>query len=269
MRLVVKIGGAQLEQREARASFARDVRAALSAGHEIAVIHGGGNQTRTLCGALGLPERYHEGLRRTDALTADVVLQVLAGLVNKQLVSDLNAAGVLAAGLCGADGGSFGARPVRAEVDLGYVGAVAAVDPDLAQTLLASGFTPVIATCAPKARGEEGPDGHFYNINADLAAGPLSAALEADAILFLTDVEGVRGEDGRVLSRLDARQARELRGRNVIAGGMIPKVGSCVHAVRNGVRRAHILDGRIPHVLLLELFTDAGIGTMVQEEGAP
>jgi acetylglutamate kinase len=230
MRLVVKIGGAQLEERGARADFANDVRSALAAGHEIVLIHGGGNQIRSLSAALGLAERYHEGLRATDAATADVVLQVLAGLVNKQLVCDLNAAGVRAAGLCGADGGSFGARPMSAELGLGYVGTVAAVDPGLVETLLRAGFTPAVATCAPRAPGETGSDEHFYNINADLAVGSLSAALRADAILFLTDVEGVRGEGGGVIPRLDAQTAKELRERGVLRGGMIPKVDAALDA---------------------------------------
>ncbi|MFN0242973.1 MAG: acetylglutamate kinase [Planctomycetota bacterium] len=231
MRILVKIGGAQLEERSARSEFALAARAARDAGHELVVVHGGGNQIRDLVRKLALVERYHDGLRVTDAATADVVLQVLAGLVNKELVASLCAAGVRAAGACGADGASFGARrTIARDIDLGYVGTVASVDPALATTLLRGGFTPVLATCAPLARGESGPDEHFYNINADLAVGPLAAALRADAILFLTDVEGVRGADGARIAELDAQTCAALRASGVLSGGMIPKVEAALTA---------------------------------------
>lgn len=231
MKLLVKIGGAQLEQRAARDEFARAARAARAAGHELVVVHGGGNQIRDLVRKLALDERYHEGLRVTDASTADVVLQILAGLVNKELVASLCAAGVRAVGACGADGESFGARrTIASGVDLGYVGTVASVEPALAYTLLAAGFTPVLATCAPLARGESGPDEHFYNINADLAVAPLAAALSVDAILFLTDVEGVRGENGARIREVNAERCASLRASGVLRGGMIPKVEAALAA---------------------------------------
>jgi acetylglutamate kinase len=235
VRIVVKIGGAQLEEVAARAELARSVRSARGAGHEIVIVHGGGNQIRELVRRLGLPERYHEGLRVTDAETADVVLMVLAGLVNKQLVHALEASGVRAAGLCGADGSTFLARPTAPEdtggVELGYVGSVARADRVLVEALLGEGYLPVIATAAPLEAGASAPSDHFYNINADLAVGPLARALEADAALFLTDVPGVLDASKQRIATLTPPRAQELRASGVIAAGMVPKVESALAAL--------------------------------------
>lgn len=233
MRILAKIGGAQLEQPAARAELCRSILAAKSAGHEIVIVHGGGNQIRTLVGKLGLPQRYHAGLRITDAPTADVVLMVLAGLVNKELVHALESAGVRAAGLSGADGRSFHARKAFSDVDLGYVGEVGRIDPNLIETLLDAGFTPVIATAAPLARGEDAPDDHFYNINADLAAGPMSRALDCDALLFLTDVVGVLDHERERIPSLSPERSAKLQAGGVISGGMIPKVDAAIAAYRS------------------------------------
>jgi len=228
------------------------------------VVHGGGNQIRELSRRLGIAERQHEGLRVTDAETADVVLMVLAGLVNKALVHDLCEAGVRAVGYAGADARSFHARKHEpAGVDIGYVGAVAQVDPALTFALLEQGFTPTIATSAPLAAGERGPRDHSYNVNADLAAGPLAAALRCDALLFLTDVPGVLDASKARFAALTRARCAELKQEGVVAGGMIPKVDSAVSALRDGVRRVHFIDGRVPHSLLLEIFTDKGIGTEI------
>lgn len=233
MRILVKVGGAQLEQPAARAELATSVRRARDAGHEIVLVHGGGNQIRELVRRLGLDERYHEGLRVTDAATADVVLMVLAGLVNKELVQALGDAGVRAAGLCGADGASFDVEPVRpaSAIDLGYVGALVHVERALVETLLAGGFLPVIATVAPLARDHSAARDHFYNVNADLAAGPLARALEAQALVFLTDVPGVLDARKERIESLSAARVRELREQGVIAGGMIPKVDAALAAL--------------------------------------
>lgn len=232
MKLLVKIGGAQLEEPAAREQLAQACARAHAAGHQLVLVHGGGNQIRTLVRRLGLPERYHEGLRVTDPHTADVVLQVLCGTVNKELVAALNAAGLSAVGLCGADGGSFGAEPMRVPgTDLGYVGRVQAVDTRLVETLLERGFVPVVATTAPLASAAQGPSAHFYNINADMAAAPLAAALCCDAILFLTDVPAVLDAGKQRLAVLDAAECARLRGAGVIAGGMIPKVDAALEAL--------------------------------------
>jgi acetylglutamate kinase len=195
-------------------------------------VHGGGNQIRERVRRLGLPERYHEGLRVTDPETAEVVLQVLCGTVNKQLVAALVAAGIPAAGLCGADGASFGAEPVVLPgVELGYVGRVVDVDRRLVEALLGGGFVPVIATTAPLAPGARGPNAHFYNINADMAAGPLGAALRCDAILFLTDVPAVLDAQRQRIPALSPGACVRLREAGVIAGGMLPKVEAALESL--------------------------------------
>jgi acetylglutamate kinase len=232
MRILVKVGGAELEDRAARGALARSLRTARAAAHEIVLVHGGGNQIRDLSRRLGLVDRYHEGLRVTDAETADVVLMVLAGLVNKEVVAALESEGVRAAGLCGADGRTFTAAKNRGhDVDLGYVGVVRRTDRGLVDVLLAAGYLPVIATAAPLAQGETDPSDHFYNINADLAAGPLAHAFEADALLFLTDVPGVLDADRKRIERLTPAQCAALRERAVISGGMIPKVEAALSAL--------------------------------------
>jgi acetylglutamate kinase len=232
VKLVVKVGGAQLEEPRARAELAASVASARAAGHALVLVHGGGNQIRSLVRALGLPERYHEGLRVTDAATADVVLMVLAGLVNKELVRALGDAGLRAVGLSGVDGGSFAARRTELPgVDLGYVGSVAEANPALCATLLEAGYLPVVATAAPLSRSASGPRDHFYNINADLAAGPIAAALGADALLFLTDVPAVLDAEKRRLANLTRARAEKLRAEGVIAGGMIPKVEAALAAL--------------------------------------
>jgi acetylglutamate kinase len=237
MRIVAKVGGAQLEIEPKRQMLAASVVSAIGAGHEIVLVHGGGNQIRELCRKLGLADRYHEGLRITDGPTADVVLMVLAGLVNKELVHALDRAGARAAGISGADGESFAARRVtRPDADLGYVGEVVDVNPWLVETLLREGCVPVIATSAPLSRfargaGDGGPSDHFYNINADLAAGPLARALDADALVFLTDVPGVLGADGVRCASLSHRACWDMKKSGVIRGGMIPKVDAALAAL--------------------------------------
>lgn len=230
MRIVVKVGGAQLEQAAPRAELARGIAAAQAAGHEIVLVHGGGNQIRALATQLGIPERQHEGLRVTDAATADVVTMVLAGLVNKALVLALEDEGVRAAGVSGVDGSSFSVRKTDAAIDLGYVGTVVRVERGLVETLLQTGYVPVIATVAALAQGESGARDHLYNVNADTAAAPLARALEADALVFLTDVPGVLDADKRRIPELTPRRAAELRASGVITGGMIPKVAMALAA---------------------------------------
>lgn len=231
-RILVKVGGAQLEQPGPRADLCRSVAAARDAGLELVLVHGGGNQIRELVRRLGLPESYHNGLRVTDAATADVVLMVLAGLVNKELVHALETIGVRACGLSGADGATFRATKLRDDaVDLGYVGAVGRTDVRLVDLLLRDGFLPVIATAAPLQAGEDAPGDRFYNVNADLAAGPLSRAVRADALLFLTDVPAVLDADKKRIPELSPSAAAELRLAGVIHGGMIPKVDAALAAL--------------------------------------
>jgi acetylglutamate kinase len=231
LRLLVKVGGAQLEEPEARKSLVRSVVLARRAGLEIVLVHGGGNQIRALGRRLSLPERYEDGLRVTDAAMAEVVLMVLAGLVNKELVSAFEEEGARAVGLCGADGSTFSAaREVRA-VDLGYVGRVARTDPRLVEALLADGCLPILSTVAPLAPGETGARDRFYNVNADLAAGPLAHAFRAGALLFLTDVAGVFDGDGTLVAELTPARCAAMRASGAIHGGMIPKVEAALAAL--------------------------------------
>ncbi|MGE3174031.1 MAG: acetylglutamate kinase [Planctomycetota bacterium] len=231
MRILVKIGGAWLEETGPRAQLCQGIAAARRAGHEVVVVHGGGNQIRQLGRDLGVPERYHDGLRVTDARTAEVVLMVLAGQVNRTLTAALQRAGVPAAGICGADGGSFSARRMHSDdVDLGYVGAVDEVRPQLVRTLLDAEFVPVVATVAPGVHGDASEP--FYNINADHAAAPLCKAFDCAALLFLTDVDGVRGDDGAVLPRLDPAACKRLIASGTASGGMLPKLDAALRALR-------------------------------------
>lgn len=231
MRILVKIGGAQLEQPEPRAKLCADLARARAEGHEIVVVHGGGNQIRTVTRALGLQEQYVDGLRVTDAATAEVVLMVLGGQVNRTLVAALQHAGVQAVGLSGADGATFSARRLEREgSDLGYVGAVDTVRPQLVHSLLAAGYVPVIATVAPGVRSRA--QDPFYNLNADHAAGPLCKALCCDAVLFLTDVEGVLDASKQRIPQLTPESSAELVQSGVAKGGMLPKLEAAWMAAR-------------------------------------
>ncbi|MHC4921476.1 MAG: acetylglutamate kinase, partial [Planctomycetota bacterium] len=229
MRLLVKIGGAQLVRPEARQQLAQAVAAAKAAGHQVLLVHGGGDQIRKVSQRLGLEDKYHQGLRITDAETADVVLQVLGGQVNRTVVASLQQASVRAVGLTGADGETFLARKHTPQhADLGYVGAVHRVNPALVETLLELGIVPVLATVAPLAPDVDGDREHFYNINADQACGPLAHAFGADAVLFLTDVPGVLDQNGHLFCELDAQTCALLEESGVIEGGMIPKIAAAL-----------------------------------------
>jgi len=231
VRILVKIGGAQLEQPEPRAQLCAAIARARSEGHEVVVVHGGGNQIRTVTRALNLQEQYVDGLRVTDAATAEVVLMVLGGQVNRTLVAALQQAGVQAVGLSGADGATFTARKLEREgADLGYVGAVDTVRPQLVHSLLAAGYVPVIATVAPGIRSPAGDP--FYNLNADHAAGPLCKALCCDALLFLTDVEGVLDGSRQRIPHLTPESSAELVRTGVAKGGMLPKLEAAWMAAR-------------------------------------
>ncbi len=233
MKLCIKIGGAQLEDAAPRAVLAGAIERARAAGHQLVVVHGGGNQIRALSKQLGIADRYHEGLRITDAATAEVAVAVLAGLVGKALAETLSDAGAPAVSLCGADGGLFFARRhAPGGVDLGYVGQVARVDRKLIDGLLALGFVPLIATVAPLDASTAGARDRLYNINADHAAAPLAKALGCEALLFLTDVPGVLDEREQLVPQLTPAQCETLKCQGVLRGGMIPKVEAALDALR-------------------------------------
>lgn len=227
---LVKIGGAQIDTATGRARLGRCVARAREAGWDIVLVHGGGPQIAAFAARLGLEERRHLGLRITDAATAEVVLAALAGTVNKELVRALAATGVPAVGVCGVDGGLFGARRLGAAadsgVDLGYVGEPDAIDPHIVHTLLDAGYVPVVATVASRTVDEP-----FYNVNADHAAGPLASALAATSLVFLTDVDGVLDAERRPILALDRARMRTLVDSGVITGGMLPKVAAALAAL--------------------------------------
>jgi acetylglutamate kinase len=232
VRLLVKIGGAQLGDPASRGALARAIAAARADGHQVILVHGGGDQIRELTSRLGIADRYHDGLRITDAATAEVVLMVLGGQVNRRLVHDLGRHGTRAVGITGADGGSFFAAPLEREgVDLGFVGQVHAPDRALVECLLEQDLVPVIATVAPLHPDLPGDPRHFYNINADHCAGPLADAFAADQVLFLTNVAGVLDAAGARLASLTPDDCARLRAAGVITGGMIPKVEAALMAL--------------------------------------
>lgn len=229
------------------------------AGVDPVLVHGGGPEITKMLERLGKESRFVHGLRVTDADTMDVVEMVLAGRANKAIVSMITAAGGAAVGISGKDGKVFQARKLQGPVDLGQVGEVEAVDTTLVNLLSNADFIPVVASIGI------GPDGESYNLNADHAAGALAAAMSASKFILLTDVRGVYrdGDEGSLISVLRADEARQLMREGVISKGMIPKVESCLAALAAGVPTAHIISGRQPHALLVELFTEEGVGTMI------
>jgi acetylglutamate kinase len=257
--VVVKYGGnAMPTGDDGLADFAGDVALLGAVGLRVVVVHGGGPQIGAMLDRLGMTSRFVDGLRVTDAATLEVARMVLVGSVNRDLVGALQVAGARAVGLSGEDARLLQAAPRSPE--LGFVGDVVAVDPDILEQLLDDGTVPVVATIGSDRTGQA------YNINADTAAGAVAAALTAEKLVYLTDVEGIRrdaADPASLASTLTVDELDELVASGAVHTGMIPKASSCAQAVRAGVGQAHVLDGRVPHVLLLEMFTRAGIGTMV------
>jgi acetylglutamate kinase len=259
--VVVKYGGNALaggSEADALELFAQDVVLMKSVGLRPVVVHGGGPQISELMQRLGKVPEFRNGLRVTDAETVDIARMVLRGQVNPRLVSAINVHGALAVGVSGEDAGLISASPV--DGNLGFVGRIVSVNPTILHRLVNEDLIPVVATIGTDATGQA------YNINADTVAGALAVAVGAAKLVYLTDIEGLRravDDPASLIRQTTAAELEALVADGTLHGGMIPKVESCIAAVRGGVGRAHILDGRVPHVLLLELFTDAGIGTMV------
>lgn len=264
--VVVKYGGNALAgatESDALALFAEDIVLMRLVGLKPVVVHGGGPQISELMQKLGKTSEFRNGLRVTDAETIDIARMVLVGQVNPQIVAAINVHGRFAVGVSGEDASLITAE--SRDPELGFVGDVKRVNPGILHGLLDDEFVPVVATIGTDAEGQA------YNINADTVAGAIAEALGAEKLVYLTDIEGLRervDDPTSLIRQTHPDELDRLMADGTIAGGMIPKVESCVHAVRNGVKRAHILDGRIPHVLLLELFTDAGVGTMVESSFA-
>lgn len=259
--VVVKYGGNALagtSEHDALALFAEDIVLMRLVGMRPVVVHGGGPQISDMMRRLGKETTFVNGLRVTDAETVNIVRMVLRGQVNPQLVAAINVHGNFAVGVSGVDGGLI--RAASRDPELGFVGDVTRINPEVLHGLLGDEFIPVIATIGCDESGQA------YNINADTVAGAIAEALGAEKLVYLTDIEGLRRDvhdAASLIRQTTADELEQLVTEGAIAGGMIPKVASCIHAVRHGVHNAHILDGRIAHVLLLEIFTDSGIGTMI------
>ncbi|MFT7677036.1 MAG: acetylglutamate kinase [Planctomycetota bacterium] len=268
MRILVKVGGAPLLEEAGRLRFARSIQSALNAGHELIVVHGGGEQIRHWCTRLGIEDHYVQGLRVTDEATSEVALAVLAGSVNRSLVHALDRVGAPAVGLTGADGRCFEARPLEISgAQLGYVGEVQAVHPKLPLALCALGYVPVIASMAPLAEDAAGDPSRLYNVNADHAAAPLAAGLEADALLLLSDVEAVRDAEGLPLAELGPVKHAELLKQGALQGGMLPKVAAAASAAKalpNG--RVVIASAELEDCVLAALAPGGGTHISAREE---
>jgi acetylglutamate kinase len=261
--LVIKYGGSAMEKADLKEQFARDVLLLRLIGIRPVIVHGGGPQIGALMKKLGKEPRFVGGMRVTDPETMDLVEMVLVGKLNKEIVGLINVHGGRAVGLSGKDANLLRARkrlhrmPDGSTVDIGQVGEVETVNADVIRLFEDNGLIPVIAPVGVGAQGES------YNVNADLVAGEVAAALRAEKLIHLTDVQGINGEDGRLISRLTKRDAERLIKANVIDGGMLPKVESALRALEGGAAKAHIIDGRVPHAVLLEVFTHEGIGTEI------
>ncbi len=264
--IVVKYGGSAMTDEKLKESFARDVVLLKLVGMNPVIVHGGGPQIDDLLKRVGKKGEFVQGMRVTDAETMDVVEMVLGGQVNKGIVNLINRHGGSAVGLSGKDGGLIRAKKMMvrgpgdgdALIDIGQVGEVEAIDPKIVQTLFANGFIPVIAPIGFGSRGES------YNINADLVAGKVAEILKAEKLVVLTNTTGVLDKDGNLLTGLTARKVDELFADGTIHGGMLPKISSALDAVRNGVNTCHIIDGRVPHAVLLEVLTSEGVGTLIR-----
>jgi acetylglutamate kinase len=265
--IVVKFGGNAMTDEVLKGGFAHDVVLLKLVGMNPVVVHGGGPQIEQLLARLGKKGEFIQGMRVTDAETMDIVEMVLGGTVNKEVVELINQAGGKAVGLTGQDGAFIRARKLQLSakhngggVDLGQVGEVETIDPSVIGALEAGGFIPVVAPIGT------GADGTTYNINADLVAGKLAEVLAAEKLVVLTNTPGVLDKDGKLLTGLTPRKIDQLVEKGVISGGMLPKIGSALDAARNGVKSVHIIDGRVPHALLLEVLTDQGVGTLIRSK---
>ncbi len=264
--VVIKYGGNAMTEEHLKQSFARDIILLRLVGILPVVVHGGGPQIESLLARVGKKGEFIQGMRVTDTETMDLVEMVLAGQVNKEIVELINHAGGKAVGLTGQDGGLIRARKMLVKADdtstetfdLGHVGEIESVDPAIIHSLLASGFVPVIA---PIGSGREG---ETYNINADLVAGKIAEILKAEKLILMTNTPGVLDKKGNLITGLSAREIDGLFADGTISGGMLPKISSALDAAKSGVASVHIVDGRVPHCLLLEIMTSEGVGTMIR-----
>jgi acetylglutamate kinase len=266
--VVIKYGGNAMGDNSLAQAFARDVALLKQSGVNPVVVHGGGPQIGAMLERMGIQSRFENGLRVTDQKTVEIVEMVLAGSINKQIVTMINAEGERAIGICGKDGNLVYARKAEKKImdpdsniervlDLGFVGEIDEVDRTMIDVLATSSIIPVIAPVASDRQGQT------YNINADTFAGGIAGALDAKRVLFLTDVAGVMGKDGKVIKELSVSEAKAMIADGTISGGMIPKVETCIYAIEQGVEGVVIVNGKVPHAVLLEIFTEHGAGTLI------
>ncbi|CAN2039836.1 Acetylglutamate kinase [Candidatus Magnetomoraceae bacterium gMMP-15] len=271
MTIVIKYGGHAMVDEQLKEDFARDITLMKFIGLNPVVVHGGGPQINQVLDKMGITSRFIRGMRVTDQSTMEVVEMVLGGMVNKSIVNQINQQGGKAVGLTGKDGGLLLAEKMQFVyqedenkppeiLDPGMVGKVIEVNPEIIETLTKKNFIPIIA---PVGVGESG---ETYNINADLVASKIAAALSARRLIFITDVDGVMDDSGELISSMNVSSIKEMINNNIISGGMIPKVECALNALKDGVQKAHIINGKKRHSVLLELFTDSGIGTEVNLE---
>ena len=266
--VVIKFGGNAMVDAGLQADFARDVVLLKLVGINPVVVHGGGPQIEKMLKELNIKSEFVQGMRVTDAATMDVVEMVLGGGVNKDIVTLINKAGGKAVGLTGQDGAFIRAKKLLMPsmgkpeefVDIGQVGEIESIEPLIITTLEAGGFIPVVAPIGV------GQDGESFNINADLVAGKLAEVLHAEKLVLLTNTPGVLDEKGKLLTGVTPRQIDEMVASGALSGGMLPKIASALEAARGGVKSVHIIDGRVPHALLLELLTDQGVGTLIRSK---
>lgn len=262
-RIVIKYGGSAMVDKSLQDAVLRDIALLSSVGVQLVVVHGGGPEINQWLEKLDITPVFLDGLRVTDSQTMDVVEMVLVGRINKQIVGGINTHGSLSVGLCGIDGGLIEARTLG-NGSHGLVGEVSKVNTKLLSPLLENGYVPVISSVANSS------DGRSHNINADTVAGELAAALGAEKLILLTDTPGILRKENdptSLIEKLRLSEARDLLDNDIVKGGMRPKVECCIRSLAQGVKAAHIIDGRTPHALLLEVFTDEGIGTMVTGRG--
>lgn len=256
--VVIKYGGNAMTNDELKQAVMRDIVMLTTVGIKVVLVHGGGPEINDMLGKVGKKSQFINGLRYTDEETIEIVQMVLAGKVNKDLVSMLASNGGSAIGLCGIDGNLIEAEQLNP--DMGYVGEITAVNPEIIQNALDCGYIPVVSTVG------RGKDGTVYNINADTAAARIASEMKAPSLILLTDIKGLledKDDESTLIREVGVSEVPYLKKQGVISGGMIPKIECCVEAVRRGVQQANIIDGRIPHSILIELLTDLGAGTMI------
>ena len=257
--VVVKYGGSVMENNKLKESVMSDVALLSTLGIRVIVVHGGGKDITEMLKRVGIESKFINGLRYTDKETAEIVKMVLAGKVNKELVGILNSCGGKSLGICGIDGNMFKIKKYESNDDLGFVGDVEEVDSHLLETIITNKYTPIVATIGCDS------EGNVYNINADTAAAKIAESLKAETLMFMTDTPGLlkdKDDESTLIQRIKVDDLDKLLKDGTISGGMIPKVKHCINAVRNGVKKVFIMDGREPHSMIIQMFTDEGIGTM-------